>query len=133
QSASDSRSRRRPGRGHAVTSEPRERSEKCRMARSEPQVGTGTAAPEPVPSAALEEMSLRPVRRRDDARHRLFSVLTTLSLFLVDGIALITAFTAAYRLRDITGTLGPVSTPPRDTYLLLVSMAAATTLAVFVF
>ena len=103
------------------------------MARSGPRVGAGIVTSEPSPPAVRGETTRRPVRRRDDARHRLFSVLTTLTLVLVDALALILAFTASYRLRDITGTLGPVSSPPGGTYLVLVSLATATILTVFMF
>ncbi|RIK38022.1 MAG: undecaprenyl-phosphate glucose phosphotransferase [Chloroflexi bacterium] len=70
-------------------------------------------------------------RRRDDARHRLFPVLSSLSLFLLDCLALVLAFGLAYRLRDLSGFLGPVMPPPGNVYLLLTGFAAATIVTVF--
>lgn len=104
------------------------------MVRTDPRPGTGTTIQDPAPSqpdGADRSSTLR--RKRDESRHKLFSFLTTLTLFLVDAVALLLAFSSAYRLRDITGTLGPVESPPSDTYLLLVSLATTSILLVFVF
>jgi exopolysaccharide biosynthesis polyprenyl glycosylphosphotransferase len=103
------------------------------VVRTDPRPGTGTIMPGPVTEASPSPASGRSLRRRDESRHKLFSFLTTISLFLIDGLALVIAFTSAYRLRDVTGTLGPVQQPPSGTYLLLVSLATASILAVFVF
>jgi exopolysaccharide biosynthesis polyprenyl glycosylphosphotransferase len=70
-------------------------------------------------------------RRRDDTRHNLFTLLTSLTLLLVDTVALFLSFVSAYRLRDITGSLGPNISPPRETYLLLVTVATGAILTVF--
>ena len=70
-------------------------------------------------------------RRRDDARHHLFTLVSALTLFLTDSVSLVVAFVSAYRLRDISGLLGPRVDPPTNTYLLLVGIASATILAVF--
>jgi exopolysaccharide biosynthesis polyprenyl glycosylphosphotransferase len=75
----------------------------------------------------------RTIRQRDATRHGLFTVLVSASLLIVDALALVVAFLSAYRLRDITGTLGPITPPPRETYLLLVGLAAGTILLVFTF
>jgi exopolysaccharide biosynthesis polyprenyl glycosylphosphotransferase len=87
---------------------------------------------EPVGRSVSGVRSLSRVRRRDDSRNKLFSFVATMSLFLVDAMALLLAFTSAYRLRDITGSLGPVQSPPTGTYLLLVGLATASILIVFV-
>lgn len=103
------------------------------MVRTDPRPGAGAVSPAPVvqaPSPTTEQPQ-RGLRRRDDSRHKLFSFLTTLSLFLVDALALLVAFSSAYSLRDLTGTLGPAQTPPSGTYLLLVSLATASILIVF--
>lgn len=72
-----------------------------------------------------------PPRRRDEPRHRLFPVLSILALFLSDSLALTVAFAAAYRLRDLSGFLGPALPPPGEIYLLLAGLAGATILFVF--
>ena len=102
------------------------------MVRTGPPAGAGTIAPDPSSGAVSQSIASHPARRRDEARHRLFSFLTTLTLFLVDAVALVIAFMSAYQLRGLTGTLGPSAPPPRMTYLLLVSLATATILTVFV-
>ena len=54
------------------------------MVRTDPRPGTGTAIPDPAPpqlDGAVRAGTLR--RKRDDSRHKLFSFLTTLTLFLV--------------------------------------------------
>lgn len=103
------------------------------MVRTDPRPGTEATVPEPASPLLDGAIRTRTLRKRDDARHKLFSFLTTLSLFMVDALALLVAFTSAYRLRDITGTLGPVENPPSNTYLLLVGLATASVLLVFVF
>lgn len=70
-------------------------------------------------------------RARDDSRHLVFAILTTLALLLIDTVALLTSFTAAYRLRDITGSFGPNVAPPQQTWMLLVGLATGTILTVF--
>jgi exopolysaccharide biosynthesis polyprenyl glycosylphosphotransferase len=70
-------------------------------------------------------------RRRDESRHRLFTVLSTLALFALDGTALGVAFLAAFELRSVTGVLGPTGSPPGDTYLLLAGVASAIILTLF--
>jgi exopolysaccharide biosynthesis polyprenyl glycosylphosphotransferase len=75
----------------------------------------------------------RSSRRRDAARHNTFAALTSFALFVVDTLALLLAFSSAYQLREITGALGPITPPPRDTWMLLVGMATAATLIVFLF
>jgi exopolysaccharide biosynthesis polyprenyl glycosylphosphotransferase len=103
------------------------------MVRTDPRTETGIVVPEAVGRTVPVARVASGPRRRDDARNKLFSFVTTLSLFLVDAIALLAAFTSAYRLRDITGTLGPLQSPPTGTYLLLVGLATASILVVFVF
>ncbi len=103
------------------------------MVRAGPRTGVGTVPPDSSPGSVPSPIDTQPARRRDEARNRLFSFLSTLTLLLVDAIALVLAFTSAYRLRDLTGSLGPSESPPRLTYLLLVSLATATILVVFVF
>lgn len=71
------------------------------------------------------------MRRRDDTRHRAFSVLSTVALFLSDTLALTFAFAAAYRLRDLSGFLGPALPPPGEIYLLLAGLAGVTILFIF--
>lgn len=102
------------------------------MARTGPRPGVGAVSPEPSPGQASGALARYSARGRDEARHRLFSVLTTLTLVLIDAVALVTAFTSAYQLRDLTGLLGPVEPPPSGTYLLLVSLASTTILTVFI-
>lgn len=70
-------------------------------------------------------------RRRDAARHDVFAVITGLSLFLTDALALVLAFLGAYQLRDITGHVGAASQPPRETSALLIAIATGVILAVF--
>jgi exopolysaccharide biosynthesis polyprenyl glycosylphosphotransferase len=101
------------------------------MVRTDPRTETGLVAQEPVRRSVLDVRAIPGARRRDDARNKLFSFVTTLTLFLVDAMALLVAFTSAYRLRDLTGTLGPLQSPPSGTYLLLVSLATASILLVF--
>ena len=102
------------------------------MVRTDPRPKTGTALATPA-ETVLHDTSGQPrARRRDDPRNKLFSFVTTLTLFLVDAFALLAAFTSAYRLRDLTGSLGPAQSPPSGTYLLLVSLATASILTVFV-
>jgi exopolysaccharide biosynthesis polyprenyl glycosylphosphotransferase len=104
------------------------------MAQHNQRPGSPTLVSEPT-SHLLPEPWQRghDARRRDESRHKLFSVLTTLSLFLVDALALVLAFTSAYNLREITGLIGPVDMPPSRTWLLLVSLATGVILTVFVF
>lgn len=101
------------------------------MARTEPRVEARPAVAEHT-SIAPEAGDRHRARRRDESRHRLFSILATVSLFLVDALGLVVAFSSAYRLRDISGLLGPAEMPPRGTYLLLVGLATGTILVVFV-
>ena len=70
-------------------------------------------------------------RRRDASRHGVFAIVTTVTLFAIDALALLTAFISAYNLRDVTGALGPATAPPRGTYLLLVGLASGAILVVF--
>jgi exopolysaccharide biosynthesis polyprenyl glycosylphosphotransferase len=101
------------------------------MVRTDPRPSARVGAPDRV--ATIPGTGAGPsLRKRDDARHKLFSFVTTSTLFLVDALALLIAFTSAYRLRAITGALGPVETPPTGTYMLLVSLATATILVVFI-
>jgi exopolysaccharide biosynthesis polyprenyl glycosylphosphotransferase len=72
-------------------------------------------------------------RSRDDSRNNTFAVLTTLALLTTDTFALLTAFVAAYRLRDLTGAFGPASSPPQSAYVLLAGIATAVILIVFAF
>lgn len=73
----------------------------------------------------------RRTRRRDESRHRLFTILSTLGLFALDCIALGLAFLAAYQLRDVTGVLGPTDAPPGGTFLLLAGVASGIVLILF--
>lgn len=103
------------------------------MAQPGPRHSSPMIVREPIPIAVAEPAGIRQgVRRRDDSRHKMFSVLATLTLFMTDTIALVLAFTSAYSLRTVTGTLGPVVRPPSDTYFLLVALATASILVVFV-
>jgi exopolysaccharide biosynthesis polyprenyl glycosylphosphotransferase len=70
-------------------------------------------------------------RGRDATRHRAFALLSSLSLILTDVGALLLAFTAAFRLRDLTEVLGPRHAPPAGTYWLIVGIATGTVLLVF--
>lgn len=70
-------------------------------------------------------------RRRDAARHDLFAVIVALTLFLTDAVALALAFSAAYRLRDVTNLAGTAGQPPRETSALLIGLAAGVILAIF--
>ncbi|MEX2315022.1 MAG: sugar transferase, partial [Thermomicrobiales bacterium] len=70
-------------------------------------------------------------RRRDATRHGVFTILSGLALFAIDGLSLSLAFAGAYSLRDLTGALGPVAPPPRGTYVLLVCLAMLAILAIF--
>ncbi len=76
---------------------------------------------------------LYPVRlhQRDQSRHRLFSVLSTLSLALIDIAALAGSFWLAWNLHAITGRLGPELQPPLDSYLIYGSAAISITIVVF--
>ncbi|MCO5176362.1 MAG: undecaprenyl-phosphate glucose phosphotransferase [Thermomicrobiales bacterium] len=69
-------------------------------------------------------------RRRDAARHDLFAVVSGLTLFLTDAIALVVAFFCAYQLRDIVGIPNTFSHPPRETSALLISIATGSILIV---
>jgi exopolysaccharide biosynthesis polyprenyl glycosylphosphotransferase len=71
------------------------------------------------------------MRRRDEPRHRVFSVLSVITLFGLDCLALIASFATAYRLRDLSGFLGPALPPPGEIYLLLAGFATSTILLVF--
>ena len=73
----------------------------------------------------------RLARRRDATRHGMFAILSGVTLFAIDALALLFAFISAYNLRDLTGVLGPTAPPPRGTYLLLVGLATGAILAVF--
>lgn len=103
------------------------------MAKSGAPVATAPATrTEPVPaSATSNRQRTRTRRERDASRHNVFAFLSSLALILVDTISLVLAFSSAYQLRDLTGTLGPISPPPRDTYLLLVGLATGAILIVF--
>ncbi|HEX2280657.1 MAG TPA: undecaprenyl-phosphate glucose phosphotransferase [Thermomicrobiales bacterium] len=101
------------------------------MARTGPRMDSGTAIADQASVAPASGEHHR-ARRRDESRHRLFSILSTLTLFLIDATALVIAFTSAYRLRDIARMLGPAGSPSRGTYLLLVGLATTTILVVFV-
>jgi exopolysaccharide biosynthesis polyprenyl glycosylphosphotransferase len=58
-------------------------------------------------------------------------MISIMTLFAIDGLALLVAFVSAYNLRDLTGALGPSTPPPQGTYLLLVGLATAAILVVF--
>jgi exopolysaccharide biosynthesis polyprenyl glycosylphosphotransferase len=90
-----------------------------------------TATPTVADQPASATRSSHAPRARDDSRHLTFAFLTTLSLLLVDTLALLGAFTSAYRLRDITGTFGPSVSPPQHTWMLLVGLATGAILIVF--
>jgi exopolysaccharide biosynthesis polyprenyl glycosylphosphotransferase len=103
-------------------------SDGVRVAQMGPLIATQPVADIAAPE---EQRPQRPVRRRDDARHRAFSVLSIVALFLLDSLALILAFGAAFRLRDLSGFLGPALPPPGEIYLLLSGLATFTILFVF--
>ena len=71
--------------------------------------------------------------RRETTRHIGFTLLSAIGLVLLDTLTLGTAFASAYRLRDLSGRLGPRIPPPGDTWLVLVGLATAVILAVFAF
>lgn len=92
--------------------------------------GAPTAPAGPRPTGALARAAAPP-RRRDAARHNLFTVITGLTRFLTDALTLVIAFTLAYRLRDVTVTTGEIREPPRETSALLIAIAAGAILVVF--
>jgi exopolysaccharide biosynthesis polyprenyl glycosylphosphotransferase len=100
---------------------------------------SGTSLPSAAPTRATGSRAALPAtlgspsrpRGRDVTRHRVFALLSSLSLFLTDVAALLLAFTAAFRLRDVTEVLGPRHAPPSGTYWLIVAIAAGTILLVF--
>jgi exopolysaccharide biosynthesis polyprenyl glycosylphosphotransferase len=105
------------------------------MAKSGPPLATAPSRSErsgrlPGGASRLPQPT-RLARRRDASRHGLFAVLSGIALLAIDAIALLTAFIGAFNLRDVTGTLGPATSPPRETYLLLVGLATSAILAVF--
>jgi exopolysaccharide biosynthesis polyprenyl glycosylphosphotransferase len=109
-----------------------------RIAEATPtRADIATPSQPPDPSGIRQRVvPVRPrlrTRQRDDTRHNTFALMTSFSLFLIDAFALLVAFIGAYRLRDLTGTLGPYVSPPRDTYLLLSAIAAAVIVIVFAF
>lgn len=104
------------------------------MAQPNQRPGSPTLVSESGPHILSgSQQEVNDARRRDESRHKLFSVLTTLSLLLVDAAAMVLAFTSAYNLREITGRLGPVDMPPSRTWLLLVGLATGIILTVFIF
>ena len=95
---------------------------------AKPGAPTAPAAPRP---AGVLASAARVSRRRDAARHDVFAVITGLSLFLTDALAVVLAFLGAYQLRDITGHVSATSQPPRETSALLIAIATGVILAVF--
>ena len=82
------------------------------------------------PTFPVHNLSNR-ARGRDVARHRAFDALSLLTLAGADASALMLAFLAAYRLRDLTAVLGPRNAPVPGTYWLLAAIASGTILLIF--
>jgi exopolysaccharide biosynthesis polyprenyl glycosylphosphotransferase len=122
--------------GHCgLTDRGRAKKEHGRMAKPGPPLATASSradvAPRRVEGPSPFQQPGRLARRRDATRHGLFSILSAITLFAIDAVGLLFAFISAYNLRDLTGTLGPITPPPRGTYLLLVGLASGTILVVF--
>lgn len=91
-----------------------------------------TNTPQPAGDALPVPRNLSSERRRDDPRHRVFSIVTVLSLLATDCLALLAAFALAHELRDVTGLFGPGPASPTEMHLTLAGFAAVAVVGLFV-